>query len=108
MEDKQRQQVNKPSHKHPEQKEQDPDQRSRGNRPGEANIDQDDHRPGQQSERHGKRGDSEPVEGEGEAETTAAANRAAHTVDVSGSCARPFRASALMKSLIRATKSSSI
>ena len=70
MEDKQRQQGNKPSHKDPEQEEQDPDQRSRGDRPGEADIDQDDRRPGQQSERQRKRGDSEPVEGEGEAEAT--------------------------------------
>ena len=71
MEDKRRQQGNKPSHKHPEQEEQNPDLRKRGNRPGEANIDQDERRPGQQSERRRNREDTEPVEGEGETEETA-------------------------------------
>lgn len=65
MENKQRQQGDNPSHKHPEQDEQNPDQRDRGNRSNEANIDQDNRHPGQQTERQRKRGEAEAVEGEG-------------------------------------------
>jgi hypothetical protein len=52
--------------KHPEQDEQNPDQRKRTNRSGEAKIDQDNRRSSQQTERRRESGEREAVEGEGE------------------------------------------
>jgi hypothetical protein len=72
MPTKRRQEASHPVQKHPEQEEQNPDQRKRTNRPGEANIDQDDRQPAQQNERRRERGEREAVEGEGETESESA------------------------------------
>jgi hypothetical protein len=72
MERKQRQQGGNANQKYPEQETQNPDRRDRGNRPGEANIDQDNRRPGQQSEKRRDRGERRAVEGEGESESESA------------------------------------
>jgi hypothetical protein len=52
--------------KYPEQDQPNPDRRKRTNRPGEANIDHDNRRSGQQTEQRRPRGESDAVEGEGE------------------------------------------
>jgi hypothetical protein len=69
MDNKQRQKDKNPDQKHPEQDDQKPDQRNRSNRPGEANIDHDNRRPGQQTEKRRQRGERDAVEGEGETES---------------------------------------
>ena len=61
-----KQRQREPGTKHPEQEDQDPDQRKRTNRPGEASIDWDNRRSSQQTERRRERGEPEAVEGEGE------------------------------------------
>ena len=61
-----------PGPKHPEQEEQNPDQRKRTDRPGEANIDADNSRSSQQTGRRRERGEREFVEGEGETESESA------------------------------------
>ena len=68
MERKQRQQGGNANQKYPEQETRNPDQRDRDNRPGEANIDQDNRRPGQQLDKRRHRGERRAVEGEGESE----------------------------------------
>ena len=56
MERKQRQQGGNADQKYPEQETWNPDQRDRDNRPGEANIDRDNHRPSQRSDERHDRG----------------------------------------------------
>jgi hypothetical protein len=67
-----KQRQKKPGPKHPEQEEQNLDQRKRTDRPGEANIDGDNSRSSQQTGRRRERGEPEAVEGEGETESESA------------------------------------
>lgn len=69
MATKNRQERPDPVQKHPEQEQPNPDRRERTNRPGEANIDQDNRRSGQQTEQRRPRGGGEAVEGEGETDS---------------------------------------
>jgi hypothetical protein len=57
---------------HSEQEEQNPDQRMRTNRPGKVNIDRDNRRSLQQTERRRERSEPEAVDGEGETESESA------------------------------------
>jgi hypothetical protein len=69
MENKQRKQGSNPEQKYPEQRDQDPNRRNRGNRPEEANIDQTKRRSDQGSGKQRPKGDErKAVEGEGETE----------------------------------------
>ncbi len=67
MENKQRKRGDNRPQKHPQQVEQNPDNRDRDYKREETDIGRSDRRPGQQTENQRRTGDREAVEGEGEA-----------------------------------------